>query len=129
MLSSEMCQQNALQNPNDVDAWILYRCNKKCINFSYVKQFVHNLFINFFKQLIGCKENLVWNIDSDNKTNTDNNDRDTNGSYMSSAYHTALFINGCQVLIPTVTHNDGGSERLVKVSQILFLRHYWHYLL
>jgi hypothetical protein len=75
-----MCQQNALQNPNNVDAWILCQSNEQCRNFSHVKQFVHKMVYKFSKQLIGCKENLVWNIDSDNKANTDNNDSDTNGS-------------------------------------------------
>jgi hypothetical protein len=65
---------------------------------------------NFFKQLTGCKEKLVCNIASDNKTNIGNSDSDTNGSYMSSGCHTELFINSCQVLILTVTHNNYGSE-------------------
>jgi hypothetical protein len=88
-----MCQQDALQNLNNVDAWILCQSNMQSINFSFVKQFVNKMVYNFFKQLTVCEENLVWNTDSDNKTNTDNNDSDTYGSYTSSAYHTAVFMN------------------------------------
>jgi hypothetical protein len=53
----------------------------------------------FSKQPHGCKDNIVWNTDSDKKNSTDNHDSLTSGSHTSSAFHTALFTNSYQMLI------------------------------
>lgn len=86
-----MRQWNSLQNPKKVDTRILCRSHKQCINFSHVNNACTKRCIHFFQQPIGCKDNLVRNIDPDNKTSTDNNDSDTIGSYVFSLSYCIIY--------------------------------------